>query len=79
MFLSISIIWFISIWPIYTYIWSHEKKFEIESKIGQIDEISDFVETEPNEGVWDTSRQITFLHYQMAEIKREMLLSKISP
>ena len=56
-----------------------KKKFEIESKIGQIDEISDFVETERNEGNWDTSRRITFLHCQMAEIQREMILSKISP
>ena len=53
--------------------------FEIESKIGQIDEFSDFVETKRNEGNWDTSRGITFLHCKIPEIQRGMLLSKISP
>ena len=34
----------------------------------KIDEFSDFVETEWNEGFWDTSLRITFLESQLAKI-----------
>ena len=39
----------------------------------------EFVETEWNEGNWNTSQRITFLQKQMAKIQPKTLLSKISP